>query len=112
MGRTKYLGLSAEAYEGNGQLDAAFAELTNALHEVETLNECAYEAELDRLKGELTLPSGDEAAAEAYFHQALDVARQQQAKSWELRTTTSLARLWLQQGKRIDARNLLSPVYN
>ena len=50
--------------------------------------------------------------AEACFHQALDIARQQQAKSWELRTAMSLAHLWQQQGKRQEARELLAPIYN
>ena len=49
--------------------------------------------------------------AEAYFHQALDIARGQQAKSWELRAATSLARLWQTQGKRQEAYDLLAPVY-
>ncbi len=53
-----------------------------------------------------------EEEAEAYFHKALEVARQQQAKSWELRAATSLARLWQQQGKVAEARELLAPVYN
>jgi len=50
--------------------------------------------------------------AEAYFHKALDVARQQGAKSWEIRASTSLARLWQQQGKKGEARHLLSEIYN
>jgi len=53
----------------------------------------------------------DEPQAERCFHQALSVARSQQAKSWELRTATSLARLWQSQGKRQDAYDLLAPVY-
>jgi predicted ATPase len=71
-------------------------------------------AEIYRLKGEL-LRSGSEAQraeAEACFQQALSIARQQQAKSWELRAATSLAHLWQQQGKRQEARDLLAPVYN
>ena len=54
----------------------------------------------------------DAAQAEACFHQALDVARQQQAKSFELRAATSLARLWQRQGKRTEARELLAPIYS
>ena len=54
----------------------------------------------------------DASQAEACFHQALDIARQQQAKSWELRAAMSLARLWQQQGKQDDARELLTDVYS
>jgi len=73
-----------------------------------------YAAELYRLKGALLLQQAvpDAAQAEACFHQALDVARQQQAKSWELRAATSLARLWQQQDKRQEAYDLLAPVYH
>ncbi len=68
---------------------------------------------IHRLKGELLLAlSGDnQPEAEACFHQALATARQQQAKSWELRAATSLARLWQSQGKRQEAHELLEPVY-
>ena len=73
-----------------------------------------YAAELSRLKGALLLQQAvpDAAQAEACFQQALDVARQQQAKSWELRAATSLARLWQQQGKRQEAHDLLAPIYD
>jgi predicted ATPase len=72
-----------------------------------------YEAERYRLKGELLLSQSldHHTEAEACFHQALSVARHQQAKSWELRAATSLARLWQSQGKRQDAYDLLAPVY-
>ena len=56
-------------------------------------------------------PQNDSAKAEAYFERALTVARQQQAKSWELRAAMSMARLWRDQGKRDEARELLAPVY-
>ncbi len=71
------------------------------------------EADIHRLKGELLLQlsTDDTAEAETCFHQALDVARTQQAKSLELRAATSLARLWQQQDKRQDARDLLTPLY-
>jgi predicted ATPase len=75
-----------------------------------------HDAELYRLKGELTLQAPGSALkineAEACYHTALDIARRQQAKSLELRAATSLARLWQQQGKTTEARNLLAPVYN
>ena len=74
-----------------------------------------YEAELYRLKGELLLAAGQSKAtgqeAEACFQQALDIARRQQAKSLELRAAMSLSRLWQQQGKRAEARELLAPIY-
>jgi predicted ATPase len=56
-------------------------------------------------------PDADAAIAQAYFERALAVARQQQAKSWELRAAMSLARLWRDQGKTVEARELLAPVY-
>ena len=70
-------------------------------------------AEAYRLQGELLQRQAvpDAAQAEACFHQALAIARRQQAKSWELRAATSLARLWQRQGKRAEARELLAPVY-
>jgi predicted ATPase len=70
--------------------------------------------EVYRLQGEFLLRQRppDAAQAETCFHQALDLARRQQARSWELRAATSLARLWQQQGKRQDAYELLVPVYN
>jgi tetratricopeptide (TPR) repeat protein len=72
-----------------------------------------YEAETHRIAGEIALmPSNSDAAkAEAFFERALSVARQQQAKSWELRASMSLARLWRDQGKVSEARELLAPAY-
>jgi predicted ATPase len=80
---------------------------------VETTKERWCEAEVHRTAGEiaLTSPERDEAKAEAYFERALAVARQQQAKSWELRAAMSMARLWRNQGKDQQARELLAPVY-
>jgi predicted ATPase len=60
----------------------------------------------------LMLPQPDAAKAEAYFESAIAVGRAQQAKSWELRAAMSMARLWRDQGKQQEARDLLSPVYN
>jgi predicted ATPase len=73
-----------------------------------------YEAELYRLQGALLLQGSSENSTEAEtcFHHALDLARNQQAKSLELRAATSLARLWQQRGKRQEAHDLLAPVYN
>ena len=72
-----------------------------------------WEAEIKRIGGEAALksPEPDSAKAEARFEHALSVARQQQAKSWELRASISMARLWRDQGKRDEARDLLVPVY-
>ena len=72
-----------------------------------------YEAEVHRIAGEIALmsPERDAAKAEACFDQALAVARAQQAKSFELRAAISMARLWRDQVKRAEARDLLAPVY-
>jgi predicted ATPase len=70
-------------------------------------------ADVHRIAGEIALmsPEPDVAKAQQYFERALAVARQQQAKSWELRAAMSMARLWREQGKRQQARDLLAPVY-
>src|SRR5215471_13001117 len=80
-------------------LGAAFGEVITA---IETTNETWFEAEVHRTCGEIALlsPDPDAAKAEVYFERALAVARQQQAKSWELRAAMSMARLWRDQGKR------------
>ena len=84
-----------------------------AMTAVETTGERWFEAEVNRLAGQIALLSGerDAARAETFFERALAVARQQQAKSWELRAAMSLARLWRDQGKPQQARELLAPVY-
>src|SRR5262249_7999007 len=81
---------------------------------VETTGERWYESEIYRLKGALLLQqaSDHQAEAESAFHHALEIARNQQAKSFELRIATSLTKLWKQQGKRQEAHDLLAPVYN
>jgi predicted ATPase len=80
---------------------------------METTKERWCRAEVNRIAGEIALlsPKRDAAKAEGYFERALSVARQQQAKSWELRAAMSMARLWRDQGKRDEARELLAPVY-
>ena len=87
--------------------------MDEALAAVHKTGERFYEAELYRLQGELLLAQSarQTAEAEACFHQALDVARHQQAKSLELRAAMSLTRLWQRQGKRDAARQLLTEVY-
>lgn len=96
-----------------GQFDDAWSNIGEAITSVETTKVRWCEAEVRRIAGEIALmsPERDTARAEAYFERALAVARAQQAKSWELRAATSLARLWRDQGKRDEARELLAPVY-
>ena len=80
---------------------------------METTKEKWFEAEVNRIAGEIALksPQPDAAKAEGHFERALTIARQQQAKSWELRAAMSMARLKRDQGKRDQARELLAPVY-
>jgi predicted ATPase len=87
--------------------------INKAMTVAETAKERWYEAEINRIAGTIALnsPEPDATKAEAYFERALAVARAQQAKSWELRAAMSMARLWRDQGKRDEARNLLAPVY-
>jgi adenylate cyclase len=109
-----FLCLLAEAYGEDGQPEAGLNALAEALALMEATEMRYYAAELYRLKGVLLLRQAvsDASQAEACLHQALDIARQQQAKSFELRAATSLARLWQQQGKREQARELLAPIYD
>jgi predicted ATPase len=96
-----------------GKLNDAWHHIEEALTAVERTKEKWWEAEINRVAGEIALksPEPDAAKAEEYFDRALVIARQQQAKSWELRAATSMARLWRDQGKRDEARDLLAPVY-
>jgi class 3 adenylate cyclase/predicted ATPase len=111
--RPYLLALLAEAHGILGQPEAGLTVLTDALTQVATTGERWYEAELYRLQGALLLQQSPDhgAEAEASFHYALGMVRQQQAKSLELRAATSLARLWQRQGKRAEAHALLAPVY-
>jgi predicted ATPase len=103
----------ASAHAEVGQFDEAWRCTAEARAAVEATEERWWEAEVHRVAGEIALMSTerDTAKAEACFERALLVARQQQAKSWELRAAMSMARLWRDQGKRDQARNLLVPVY-
>jgi predicted ATPase len=103
----------AIAHAELGKFDDAWRSISEAIAAIETTKERWHEAEVHRTAGEITLMSreGDAAKAEAYFERALAVARQQHAKSWELRAAMSLARLWRDQGKPQQARELLAPVY-
>jgi predicted ATPase len=103
----------AKAYADLGRFDDACRCIDEAITAVRTTKERWFEAELNRVAGEIALksPKWDAAKAEAYFERALFVARQQQAKFWELRAAMSFARLWRDQGKPQQARELLAPVY-
>jgi predicted ATPase len=103
----------ALAYADLGKFDDAWRYVGETMTVVETTKERWFEAEANRIAGEiaLKLPKADPAKAEKYFECALAVARQQQAKSWELRAAMSMARLWRVQGKVQQARDLLAPVY-
>ena len=108
-----FLGLLADAQGKAGQPAEALVLLEEGLERVERTRERWYEAELCRFRGELLLsvPDPNRAEAEASFHRAIAVAREQDARMWELRAATSLARLWRDQGKPVEARDLLAPVY-
>jgi predicted ATPase len=112
-GMPSTLSILARAYGELGQLDDAWRCIGEAITAAETTKERIFQAEICRIAGEIALksPEPDEAKAEAEFERALAVARQQQAKSWELRAAMSLARLWRSQGKVQQARELLAPVY-
>ncbi len=114
IARPSFLALLAEAHAAAGQAEAGLGVLAEALALVDHTGERYWEAEVYRRKGEFLLRQAVPAApqAEACFQQALAVARRQQAKSWELRTALSLARLWQQQGKRAEAQELLAPIYS
>jgi predicted ATPase len=108
-----HLSYLASAYAELGQFDNARRCIGEAMTAVETTKEKLWEAEIQRIAGEIALMSRERDAAkvEAHFERALAVARAQQAKSWELRAAMSMARLWRDQGKPQQARDLLAPVY-
>jgi predicted ATPase len=112
--RPYLLTLLADVHGILGKPETGLVVLGEALTLVDSSGERFYEAELHRLRGALLLQQSldNEAEAETCFHHALEIARTQQARSFELRTATSLARLWQQQGKRQEAHDLLAPVYN
>jgi predicted ATPase len=111
--RPYYLALLADVYGIIGKPEAGLAVLTEALTLMNTTSGRGWEPGLYQLKGKLLLQqsSDNQAEAESCFHHALDSARNQQAKSFELRTAISLSRLWQSQGKRQDACDLLASVY-
>jgi predicted ATPase len=113
------LTLLADAQDAVGQTTEGLNTVTEALAGVEKNGERLFEAELYRIKGQLSLPSRQVNAsqeksieeAESCFLKAIEVARWQQAKSLELRASTSLSRLWQQQGNKQQARELLVEIY-
>ena len=92
--------------------DDGLRSLEEAAHLIETMEIRVAEAEMHRTRGELLIAVGDRAAAEAAFLQAIKVAGCQNAKLFELQAACSLARLWRDQGKHREARDLLGPIYN
>jgi predicted ATPase len=106
--------LLAEGYSEAGRLDDGLSALAEALDAADQRDERQAEAEIHRLKGELLLRQDESNAGEARkcFERAIEVARQQSARSWELRATMSLARLLMTQGKRDEARAMLADIYN
>jgi predicted ATPase len=109
----RHLSYLARGYADLGRFDDARRTVDEAITTVGTTKETWFLAETYNIAGEIAFlsPEPDAVKAQAYFDLALTVARQQQAKSWELRASMSLARLWRDQGKVHQARELLAPVY-
>jgi predicted ATPase len=108
-----YWSYLARANAELGRLETAWSYIGEAMSAVDATKETWWQSEVHRAAGEIALksPQTDLTKAEVYFERSLAVARQQQAKSWELRAAMSMARLWREQGKRDEARELLAPVY-
>jgi len=106
------LSVVADAYLTAGKLAEARSAVEGGLALAAQTGQHFMDAELHRLAGEIELAGGGAAAdAEALFLRSLEIARSQEAKSPELRTATSLARLWRDQGRRVEARELLAPIH-
>jgi predicted ATPase len=106
-----HIALLAKACEIAGQVEEALSLVGDALQIAERIGERWFAAELYRHKGQLMLRHGDFGAAEQFYRQALRIAREQEAKLWELRAAARFARLWGEQGRRVEARDLLAPIY-
>ncbi len=104
----------ARTYAEAGRIEDGLETLREALQVMQEIGERSYEAELNRLTGELLSMSDPNAQpeADAYFRKAIDIAKAQSAKSWELRATMSLARLLAKQGHRAEAHAMLAEIYN
>jgi predicted ATPase len=111
--RIYFLSLLAEVYAKEGKVEDGLAALAQALRVIEDTEVRWYEPEMHRLRGELLLPlsANNQTNAEACFRQAIDTARRQGAKSWELRAVMSLSRLYHHQGKTEEARQMLAEIY-
>jgi predicted ATPase len=107
------LALLAEALALSGEIEEGLAALDDALATAAASGANGWSAEIHRLRGGLTgrLPYPDPAKAEQSFRTALAIAREQGTRGYELRAATSLARLWREQGRRAEARDLLAPLY-
>jgi predicted ATPase len=107
------LTLLAEALALAGKIEEGLAALDDALAQAVAFGVKGYNAEIHRLRGELAgrLLHPDPVKAEDSFRTALAIAREQGTRGYELRAATSLARLWREQGRRGEARDLLAPVY-
>ena len=107
------LAILGSTHAALGKFDDARRYVADAMNSIETNKEKWFEAEVNRVAGEIAVksPAPHTAKAEGYFERALAVARQQQAKSWELRAAMSMARLWRDQRRPQQARELLAPVY-
>jgi predicted ATPase len=108
-----YVSHVARASAELGQFDESWRHIEEALKAIEMTGETWCESDIHRTAGEIALlaPVADVGKAEMHFARGLEVARKQQAKSWELRVATSLARLWVDRGQPNKARELLAPVY-
>ena len=124
IGGTYWRALLAEGYGKRGQIDEGLRVSSEALAVANTTGERCLEAELYRIKGELTLKQfgvqsrgkskqvqNSESEAEECFHKAIEIARKQSARLYELRAVVSLGRLWQRQGKRKEAHKLLTDIY-
>jgi predicted ATPase/class 3 adenylate cyclase len=109
--RTLYLGHSAAAHASLGQPEVGLDLLEEAIQTADKINERFFEAELYRLRGEMLLTLGKKGEAEAGLRRALTIAQQQQARWWELRAATTLAKHWHNEGKYLEAYSLLQSVY-
>jgi len=106
-----FLGLLAECYAANGQIDDAYRTLDEALENAAEGSGRFYEAELYRMRGELFLSNDDPAQAEACFLKAVEIAHERELRLFELRAMVSLAQLWQGQGKTAEARDRLNHLY-
>jgi predicted ATPase len=111
---THFSALLAEAYAMEGNVEEGINALHEALAQADQTGERFYAAELHRLRGELLLKQDDSKTSDALasFERAIEIARNQNARSWELRATASLARLLVSKGRRDEARSKLADIYN